>query len=1150
MPKTTNNSPQFNPSQQKAIGNRNKNTLVSASAGTGKTTVMMERLFQMVQNDDVDLSNVVVVTFTKLAANQMKEKLTSNLMQQRNNVKVLQQLEKIDSCAISTLHSFCGNLLRNYFYVVDIDPNYTMLDDYSLANLKCQCFKQVLDEFYQADDQQFDNLYKIYSPKRNDAEFTNAMLKLYEHSRTHVNFWKWYDEMRQNYLNFQGSPLEAQLNSELAQLLNAMRSQWLSYASQGDLHGVSFYVDACQQNADLCSVAPTNSFRTNFGLIKAALCGFATIPKANSKDWSVVDADVKAQLSKQFLAYSKECKARLADFCDYDDELDYDVLTTQTAQMVAITDKMVQVLQRFDEVFAATKRKSGVVDFNDLEHFALRILDDAKCRSEVHAQYKYVFVDEHQDTNPVQAEIIKRLVGPNRLFLVGDVKQSIYGFRGCTPNNFADNQTAYQADQSCNYVELNQNYRSDNRILSFVNNVMAGVMTKSFGKIDYASTSMLQSRLYFDSPLPPVTMDVVKAPEGEYVAKQQPALYDPTTSQPTAYDKIRAEGLAVAYRIQQLVGKSYVDKATGKTKTYTYQDFAILTRGRGAYAFEIYNVLLEQNIPVVGSFKMQGLKNKEVRMLISLLRVIDNPHNDVSMVGLLLSSLCGLDEQQLAQIKIESGNVKASFYQRAMQYAEANNDQIACKLQQLFARLNKYRLFSFGATVDQLLLEVIADTNLHLYVSGLSNASLRIKKMYDFVDQIKDKHYSQSIDKFLQFLDETSFEEELDEEGGNVSAVRFMTMHAAKGLEFPVVIIIGCNRMFNFDKDVLAYDVDNGIALDYYNFDSRIKSNSLGAFATKRVKKRSDLAEELRLLYVALTRAQVNLIITLADAKYDDWTDKKMVASNVSCFAQWLVRAAYNQLGSFSDGAHKDGLFLSFLTEDCCVVPSDSQSSFLSNQSDNLQHALDCINYVYPYTHQVVPSKITSSTLDAQHFNMSEQQEQSGLIWQPLVQDVDKMQLGTAYHKVYETISYDADANAIAAHVQALVDQGVLEQSVASHLDVGLVYATLTNPTFRQIVSSGKVYHEMPFLMQTEYSRFVEEASNAPTLLQGIIDLLVVGKDKATIVDFKYVSNSHNLHQRYAKQLQSYRYAVESILKMDVDCYLLSIADNKLVKID
>lgn len=1150
MAKKPQPKPQFNQSQLQAIDIRHKNTLVSASAGTGKTTVMIERLFRMVKDDDVDLSQVVVVTFTKLAANQMKEKLTTKLTNERDNPKVLAQLEKIDSCAISTLHSFCGNLLRNYFYVVDVDPNYTMLDDVALKNVQTQCFKQVLEGYYQADDETFDNLYKIYSPKRSDDEFVQAMIDLYDKSRAQVDFFAWYDKVRENYLHFEGSPLEQALNSNLLRAANSVRNQWLDYASQGAACGLDFYVDACQHNADICAFAPTNTFRQNFQLLQNVT--FASLPRSNSKDWKTVTDDVRDRLNTQYRSFVKECQNLFGAYVDFgQDEATYDQLLDQTAQMTAYIDKAVELLLRFDTLFADTKRKNGVVDFSDLEHFALKILADEKVRSEVQSQYKYVFVDEYQDTNEVQDYIINLLVGNNRLFLVGDVKQSIYGFRGCTPNNFADKQVKFSTDPSCNYVELNQNYRSDNKILNLANLVMQDVMTEDFGKINYRKTSMLRGLFRFkNTKLSPVAIDVAQTSRQPSSQNQPMGTYDLTQPTEETCDEVRLQGLAVAHRIQQLMGSTYVNEETGASRTITYQDIAILSRAKGDYAFQIFNVLLEKNIPVVGSFKMKGLKNKEVRTLISLLRVVDNPHNDVAFVAVLLSPLCGLTEQQLAQIKIATASQKQPFYNRAKAYVQDHNDEITTKLNDLFDKVENYRLFSYGATVDQLLIEVVASTNFHLHVSGLPNASLRVKKMYEFIDQIKDKHYSQSIDKFLQFLDETSFEGEMDDEGANVSAVKFMTMHASKGLEFPVVIIVGANRGIKADNEVITYDANVGLAMDYFNFESGIKAPSLGKFATNQIKRMLNKAEELRLLYVALTRAQNHLVITLANDDYEVWTSKRDAIQDASCFAQWLVPPVAKYLGGFTDGARRDGICVSFLDATRLEDVEGNEQSFLCNQSKDVDAALANLAYVYPHTHQIVPSKITSSTLDGHFFNLKDRQESQGLTWQPLVDEVDKMQLGTAYHKVYETISYDANLQQIQAHLDSLLQQNLITKQVYDQLDVHLIYNTLSNPTFKQIVASGKAYHEVPFLTQTEYNRFYDEGGNAPTLLQGIIDLLVVGQSKATIVDFKYVSNSYNLADRYKKQLQSYKYAVQKILQMDVDCYLLSISDNKLIKVD
>ncbi|MBO5866842.1 MAG: UvrD-helicase domain-containing protein, partial [Clostridia bacterium] len=493
----------LNEDQKEVVACRDKSTIVSASAGTGKTTTMIKRLLKMVVYDKVDLSKVVVVTFTKLAANNMREKLAEKFMElskkfaNTNQMEMLQrvveQTEKLDNCAISTLHSFCATLLRNYFHVVDIDPSFTMLDDYALSNLKNKCIKKVLEDYYNADDEVFDKLFKIYATKRNDTNFVKEVLRLYEKSRTHVDFYQWYQDVRNSSLNFKGSKLETEFNKMLSNILQDLHKQWLHCADIGKQYGVNFYVEACQDWANLFSASPDNTFEQNFTIARKYVegCKKISIPRSNENKWrKLVSDDVIAMLVGRYQDLKKESASKLNPYVDFEEGITYDQLLEQSAQMVVYIDKFMEVLQRFDDLFADEKRKMGVVDFNDLEHFALAILKNQECNEEIRTQYPYIFVDEHQDTNPVQAEIIKQLAGDNVLFLVGDVKQSIYGFRGCTPQNFVDSIKEFQQDPNRKYVELNQNYRSHKGILNFVNVLMDGVMTEDFGGLDYNNTSM------------------------------------------------------------------------------------------------------------------------------------------------------------------------------------------------------------------------------------------------------------------------------------------------------------------------------------------------------------------------------------------------------------------------------------------------------------------------------------------------------------------------------------------------------------------------------------------------------------------------------------------------------------------------------------
>ncbi|MGN1067107.1 MAG: UvrD-helicase domain-containing protein [Candidatus Fimimonas sp.] len=1129
----------FTQSQQNVIDYRGKNMLVSASAGTGKTTVMIERIAKLIA-EGADVSTLVVVTFTNLAAAEMKNRLAAKLSEFHGDRRIVEQLEKLDTAAICTLHSFCGELLRNYFYVVDIDPSFAILDNVTVDALRANALDEVFHDYFRSKDEVFKKVYKIFATNRKEENFKQALMSLYNFSRCLENFPQWYAQKRQKFEEYsETNPIVTTIVGELNAKISNLRVEMAALAYEfSNLPNESF--------ANVCSANAEALRSVDFSTLQSALDGvytlnISTLGRAKKGETPAPEtlrerfSDCKKKIDELQKTYGNLCRGKTVA-----------ELWEETRQSAQYTDKLVEILQRFDEKFFLAKKQRGGVDFNDLEHLTLQLLSDEETLAAIRQRYAMVFVDEYQDTNPVQEAIISRISSNCQLFMVGDIKQSIYAFRGCDPTIFLRKYQTFKSFannpqlSAQNHVEeLNKNFRSNGEILQFVNDVFDVVMTENFGKVNYQETSRLEGDALPTLKTASVQLDfVLKDDSAEKPEAQE--MYD-VTKQTEVKEKV-SQGDVIAANVSRFVGMAYKDK-NGQSQRIKYGDIVVLLRSMKDNAVEIFNKLTEHNIPVSANFKTQSYANKEVRDLINLLRAIDNPYNDVYTVGACLCPIGGFCENDLAQIKIFTNDQRIPFFARMTNYLQnAPQDEISQKIHNFVQLLNDLRFYSHSATVDEVVLKVLEKTRYNLYVQGYPNGALRLRKLYAFIDSLKGASFAQSISKFLYFLDQS--DETSEENVANANAVRIMTMHASKGLEFPVVIIADANHGFNGanNSGAIVRNTDFGLAMKYYNFEEMRVYDTLATCACGMYNRKNLQEEEMRLLYVALTRAKFVLNVVGTVSAKD--VARKMLPNAANSHLDWILLALRNKYGDWVNAETTEKI--SLITEKPYAKPTQAED-LLCKQYTNEDEVLQKLAYRYPFANQTqMPSKIVSSALDREFIDADS--DRADFV---LHVNNDRNALGTAYHKVYQYVNYNASKAEIAQTVQGLVNEGKINSEMATKLDLSLIWQTLNNAQLRQLMQQGEVYHEMPFMLVAPYNAVAKDQRfSDDVMLQGVIDLLVIGQNKATVVDFKFSTHSEDiLRADYQKQLASYRLAVEKICGIhNVDCYILSILENKLIR--
>lgn len=1141
----------FTPSQQNVIGFSGQNMLVSASAGTGKTTVMIERIATLIENNH-SVDEMVVVTFTNLAAAEMKARLAERLAEKRKDSHVMKQLELLDSASICTLHSFCSELLRNYFYVVDVDPAYTILDDATVTTLQRNALDELFAEYFVRDEKEFNDIYKIFSTHRREENFREIILRLYAFSRCLENFGEWYDSTRETFLAPSSDNLIIKtLMDDVTQMVKYCQKNMRRLADNSSEQGYS-YAANLEKNAgklEAISLANLDEAMRDMGRIR-----FSSVKKNDDEPEATgFEKDLLeryAELSETFKNFRSDYVALFQGknsatknfTCKTVDELWCDTRNT-----VALVDKLVDVTKEFEEKYFQAKKQRGGLDYDDLEHLCLKLLQDEPTRQEIQNRYKFIFVDEYQDTNPIQEAIVNALYTPDHLFMVGDVKQSIYSFRGCEPSIFVEKYDDYKRTGAGYAEELNDNFRSNREILDFVNVVFNLIMTPDFGKVDYKANAQLKGTKEPTLKTPSVRIDVVKKEENDYPEVTE--IYDVTKDSEVGSSLTLGE--VISRRIKQYIGKAYVveeeDERGNKTlipKRIEYGDIVILTRAMTEKATEIYNTLIANNIPVTANFKIDGLSTKEIKDLVNLLRVLDNPYVDVSFVGAALAPFGGFSEAELGLVRLNVSERDVPFCEQMQKYAETGlKAETVTKTRRFLDFLDDLRFYSRSASVDEIALKILRDTNYHLYVQGLPNGDIRLRKLYAFIDGLKGAPYSQSVDKFLSFVDET--ENSRVEEGLNqTNAVRLMTMHASKGLEFPIVFVAGIETPIQFDKQPVEQNSKLGVAIPYYDFGNMTKSDTLGHFACKLLNHNKQREEEMRLLYVAMTRAKFVLNVVAVSTEKDL---KKLppIPSKAKSQLDWVLLA-------ITESA-RQGVNLDYVAKEIPIVFGDEDNDGLEDLFESDAQPVDGqeiekqLAFRYGYAAETtMPTKVVSSALASEYVDVSDEPQNDFV----LVADADRNFIGTAYHKLYQYLPLEPSVEQIRDTLNGLVANGKIEERFAEKIDLQLVYDTLRNPELVALLKDGEVYHEKPFMLSVPFKDIVEGSTlEGEVMLQGVIDLLVLKQDSAVVIDFKYTTRSDKVKERYTPQLNSYKLAVERICGIsNIDAYVLSIADNKLIK--
>ena len=892
--------------QQQVIDLRNRNILVSAAAGSGKTAVLVERIVKIItdKNHPVDIDHLLIVTFTNAAAAEMRERIGNAiekaLDEQPGNEHLLRQLTLIHNAQITTIDSFCLYVVRNHFHEIDLEPNFRIGDEGELKLLRKDVLGRVLEQNYEEPSEAFSDFVEGYASGRTDAALNEMILQLYEFSRSYPWPEKWLDSFVGAYRIETREELDraewlAPLTENICFVLKdceQLLKQALAITQQDD--GPDMYEKAVQSDLEKYEGL---SRLTSFCELSGALSDIKYDRLASSRGFE--GNPDKLELVKSLREQAKDVVKKLCKqyfFCSPE------MMIEQLERTEPMLEEVVRLTKQFADEFAAAKRRKNLVDFHDVEHFALQILVDEetekakKTAEEFRDTFEEIMIDEYQDSNEVQETLLRSISreerGENNIFMVGDVKQSIYRFRLARPELFMKKYDSYSLEESTTQrIDLHKNFRSREEVLTCTNDIFYKIMVRSLGNVEYDAEAALYPGASY-----PVSADFT--PEILLADSNDELLEDTELS-----DKKTLEAKIVAEEIRHLMKTQPVtDKATGELRAARYSDIVILLRSLSGWADSLVEVLNGNGIPAHTVSSTGYFSTVEVQTVLSMLRLLDNPRQDIPMAAVLRSPMAGLTDEELAVLRLEDGSVP--FHEAVLELAEGlyeedgqkeisdseadseadqkqgrnadgkKEDDIETtahrKLLKFYKKYRQLRQLVPDTPIHELIEIILRETGYGHYVAAMPAGNRRTANLNMLLEKAAayEKTSYKGLFHFVRYIDELQKYDvdfgEADMVGENEDVVRIMSIHKSKGLEFPIVIVSGMGKNFNKQdtRSKMVLHPELGIGLDYMDGKKRIKSPTIAKKAIAKQIDLENLGEELRVLYVALTRAKEKLILT------------------------------------------------------------------------------------------------------------------------------------------------------------------------------------------------------------------------------------------------------------------------------------------------
>ena len=1198
--------------QLQAIKEKGSNILVAAAAGSGKTAVLVERIIEKIINDKIDIDKLLVVTFTNAAAAEMRERVLEAIYQKLDETPENEHLQKqitlLNKASICTIDSFCLDVVRNYFYELkNISPNFRIADTTEIELLKQEVLEDMFEEKYENQDEDFADLINTYTSYRDDTPLKDLILKIYTYIQSNPFPNEWLHEKIEMYhihqlkQDFSYSPygkiLLKEVEEEMVDDISILKEVGKSLKKEEELEKFTGTI-----YDDISKLEILKGNLDNWDKVYEIYSNlvFATWPRqkieSEIKDRAKeIRDDVKKKfsnkLSKIFIYPSKEANQDIQD-------------------MHQILVKLENIVLEFGEEFYKRKRNKNIVDFNDIEHFALEVLLENKNGqvqpTEVAKKYQEKFteiaIDEYQDSNMVQEYILTAISKENNIFMVGDVKQSIYKFRQAMPDLFLSKYKTYKLKEEKEIkdnlkIQLFKNFRSRKNVLDFTNLIFQDIMSESLGEIDYNETEYLNLGANYEEAGQPLETEINVIDLKEQEEQIEDDVDSDENSEEERIEDIQVEAKFVANKIKKLVEEKFqvFDKKIKGFRDITYKDIVVLLRSTKVNAPIFEEEMINLNIPVFSESSQEYLDSIEIQTIMSLLKIIDNPIQDIPLVTVLRSHIGNFTDDELVEIRL--ADKYDNFYQ-AMQKSKINvNKQLREKIDHFFTNLEMWRKDKEYLALDEFIWKLYTDTKYYTYVGLMPNGDVRqanLKMLFERAKQYETASFK-GLYNFINFIEKLHLGSgDLGAAkliGENDNVVRIMSIHKSKGLEFPVVFLSATGKQFNLmdlNQNILLHQ-ELGIGVKYIDYERQVQYDTLTKEAIRNKILTETLSEEMRILYVALTRAKEKLYITGLKKDYNKEienmqnqvnrypkTDNKInyiLLKKYKKYLDWILlvylyeKEKTNNLLTVNVLYKKEILKAMVRIEDDKIdIREILEQAKIENET--MQQLDKILEYQYRYSISTKIPTMTSVTKikqmkEKKDNNNENSEEETKTFHKPNFLRTDEKetltnaQKGTLVHlcmqRLDENIEYDLDK--IKACIAQLVQRKIITEVEERNINPYKILEFTKSNIWKQLKQAKKVYRERPFFIHIPAKEIYNEDIEDKLLVQGIIDLYYINQqDEIILVDYKtdYVEKGkeEELIEKYKEQLNMYKRALEETLKQKVSkVYIYSVYLGKEIEI-
>ncbi|MCI8792774.1 MAG: helicase-exonuclease AddAB subunit AddA [Eubacterium sp.] len=1182
---------QWTSEQREIIKARGSNILVSAAAGSGKTAVLIERIYQRIidKSEPVDVDQFLVVTFTKAAAAQMKDRLRERLEQalseRPEDLHLQRQVQLMGAAHISTVHSFCGYVIQNYFHRIGMDPSYRQGTESELALIRKEVLTELLEEKYEEGDEAFVALADMNMFNHSDEKMEEMLSDIYDKAMSQPFPRHWLEQMLNLYEiqeeeEWERSAVCRCVLEDCRQMASGLEEeleQQLKICGEPD--GPYVYEDNVKELLEFCGRLQTagcyEEFRTLFRELQ--------VSSMSRKKGEGISPEKREEVKER----RNRCKTVLTDMRD---RYFYQSRKEHLRDLIVMGERISTLLRLAGELmdrFTLAKRERNVIDFNDLEQLALSILlrwDEEKeqyVRSEAALElsehFAEIMIDEYQDSNHVQDTLLTSvsrdgLPGRNpNLFMVGDVKQSIYRFRNACPELFAEKLETYEMTPGAGNrrIDLHQNFRSREVVLEGANAVFRRMMHRDIGGVEYDAEASLQPGRSFADTGKPVADRI-----DTYIILDK--------------GDAELEARLAASRIQAMTeGEEPLYIQDGETlRRVKYKDIVILTRSVRAVGQAYFDVLSQCGIPVVMEHSQGFFDTREIQLMTQMLQIIDNPRLDLSLAGVMCGPMYGFTEEELAMLR--AGSRRTDLYSSLLVYQEETpssreGELLQDKTGRFLQILNGLRRKTAYATVAELIQDIYDETGIYESVQMMRDGVQRTANMDLLMEQARefDASVYHGLHAFVQYINRIR---EQQEEMGEVNivgeeenVVRIMTMHKSKGLEFPVCILLGLGRKLGGSRSqFLTIHPELGIASKIVDNETRTVKDNLYRSALIRQNDIDDLGEEMRVLYVAMTRAEEKLILIGCAKETRAVPVNYLGRSQTAGFLDMILPAALNEPEWFHvELVEREGLVEESVRD---MALEKIETEALNNFDTSFIYHEELHRYLQEFQDgeagepEPLPVKVSVSDLkvksmeeqDFQDFRILTHEEDETQMPVPSFikgeQETDAAGQGAAYgtiwHQVMAAIDFarTRSEDEIREAVRELVRKGRLREEdteVLNYRRLQLFFTSELGCRMREADCCGRLHREQPFVMgKPARDIFPDRTEEDIVLVQGIIDAYFETEDGIVLLDYKTDAlrrgEEEKLICRYQEQMRLYGRALEEMMEKPViECFLYSFSLGK-----